>query len=376
MNQENRPLRILHLTADSAPGGVSRYLHVLCEQMHLQGHEVAIAGSPGQWHGLFQGVAWPWIDLPLNGSVKDLWRSFYRLKAYCKQHQVDVLHAHYRKSMMVGACLSGRLAVPMLTTLHLTDIPMSPMHRLFTRFGDHVHAPSEKAKQWLIKVGYVKPDRITVIPHGVDSERFPIATDQQRTAAREAIGISPDAVVAAYAGRYTPEKNVDWLTDLAHESRDQLPHLVVLLIGEGDCEPLLRDKISALDLSDRVKLLPYGDPLDVYRAADAVLLPSEREGFSLMAIEAMSVGRPVFRTDTAGAEEQIIDNNTGGTTGRVVPIDRKQFIDEAMRFLADRQELHRMGQHAAKYVRQELAIDRQIEQTVALYGRLIGERQG
>lgn len=367
MCQVNRPLGILHLTMASLAGGVSRYLYDLCGQLSQRGHRVWVAGAKGDWHTLFEDVPWTWIDVPLNGNLWDLWCSYRYLRTFCKDHGVDVLHAHYRKSMLVGRWVSRRSGVPLLSTLHLTGIPMSRRHRLLTCFGDHIHAPSQQAKQWLIDVAHVKSDQITIIPHGVDSERFPVATKQQQSAARAAMGIPQDATVAAYVGRWMPEKNVDWLVRLALEAREKLPKLVVLLIGGGDMEAALRAQIEQHDLSDRVILIPYGDPLPGYQAADAVLLPSAIEGFSLMSIEAMSVGRPVLRTNTAGTEEQII----AGHTGQVVPIDRRQFIDEAKRFLVDREDLHRMGQESAVFVRENLALDRQIEQTLSLYRRLI-----
>jgi glycosyltransferase involved in cell wall biosynthesis len=85
----------------------------------------------------------------------------------------------------------------------------------------------------------------------------------------------------------------------------------------------------------------------------------------------MSVGRPVLRTNTAGTAELIIE----GLTGRSVPIDHEAFIEAAQQMLADRPRLERMGVIAAEHVRAHLTFDRQIDQTVGLYRRMVGEER-
>ena len=121
-------------------------------------------------------------------------------------------------------------------------------------------------------------------------------------------------------------------------------------------------------LTDRVMIFARMDPLKVYQAADALLLPSAREGFSLVCAEAMSVGVPVLRTRTAGTAQLIQE----GVTGRSVAIDRDAFIAGAIEFLGDREPLQRMGSAASQHVLDHFSLDRQVDQTRQLYARLVG----
>ena len=225
---------------------------------------------------------------------------------------------------------------------------------------------SQAARQWLVDVARVPPGRISVIRHGVDPSAFPLADAAAQQAARSMLGIDAAATVAAFVGRFDAPKNEDWMLDLAAAAADRLPGLVVLMAGEGPHERQVRNRIIEEGLSDRVRLLPYCDPLVVYQSADALLAPSALEGFSLACAEAMSVGRPVLRTQAAGAEEMIVQ----GVTGVSVPIDRAAFVEAALSFLADKSALASMGVAAAEHVRRHLAFDRQFEQTVSLYRRL------
>ncbi len=136
--------------------------------------------------------------------------------------------------------------------------------------------------------------------------------------------------------------------------------------GEGPREPALRTAIADAGIGERVHLLGHVDPLPVYQAADLLLLPSEREGFSLVCAEAMSVGVPHVRTRTSGTSELTIDNQTGVS----VEIDRRAFTGAALRLLAQPEELRRMGETGAQLIREKFTFDRQVDETIALYHRL------
>ena len=363
----HRPLRILHLTAASDAGGLSRYLLDLCGGLVERGHDVILAGERGAWHDRFEKAGWPWIEIPLKGGPLAFWKSVRTLRTYLKQHPVDVIHAHTRRATLLGRRLQVNRKPPLLYTLHLSHMPLNHGRRWLSDFGDHTHAASVDGRQWLLDEHLVPGQRITVIPHGISTERFPVATEADRLAARASLDLSPQDLVAAYVGRLDYPKNVEWLIDLASTSRVTLPHLKILLTGDGPDESALRQAIAAQAVGDRVRMLGARDPLPIYQAADALLLPSQREGFSLVTAEAMSVGVPVLRTHTSGTAETIVENVTGQSTS----IDHDAFIVAAIAFLSDPQRLRSMGHAAASHVREHLTSQNQIDRTVTLYRQLI-----
>lgn len=359
----HRPLHIVHLTAGSGPGGISRYLFDLSTALHARGHRVTIAGERGAWHDLFARAPWPWLDLPLQGGPVALYQSARALERHLRAQPADLIHAHYRRATLVSRRLKRRLGLPVLFTLHATWISLRGLQGWFSDFGDHVHVPTEAGRRWLVDAAGVPDERITVIPHGIDPAAFPVSDEADRLAARGALGLPADATIAAYVGRFEYPKNEDWMLDVAAARAD----LRVVMIGGGPHEAALRRRVADLRLGDRVTLLPYGDARVVYRACDAVLLPSQAEGFSLATTEAMASGRPVLRTRTAGTEEHVVE----GVTGRSVAVDREAFVAAALEFLADRQALDRMGAAGARHVRAHLTFAQQLERTLALYRRLV-----
>ena len=364
-----RPLQVLHLTAGSEPGGVSRYLVDLCTAMTALGHEVAVAGRRGPAHALFEQANIRWVDVPLDGGLLAIPRAIALLRKELHDHPVDLLHTHYRRSTLVARRLQMHRVPPILYTLHLSDMPIG-WRRLISDFGDRTHAPSIGAQRWLVDVAGVAAERVTVVTHGVDVGRFPVATPADRAAARATLGLKPSDVVAAYVGRFEKPKNESWLMVIARDSRQALPNLQAILQGEGPHLERIKQRIDAWNLSDRVRLVPAGDPRPAYAAADLLVLPSAREGFSLSCAEAMATGTPVLRTRTAGSEELIVENVTGCST----PIGCELFVETAAKMLSDLPMLRRMGVAAAKHIRDHFTLERQVNETIELYRNVIAAK--
>ena len=361
------PLRILHLTAGSDAGGLSRYIFDLSFAMHAKGHKVAVAGQRGAWHWLFDTAPFPWIDVPLKGGFFALKKSARILSKWIDEHPIDLLHIHYRKCSIVGRRIQKNHPVPMLYTLHLSNLSLKWPWSHFSDFGDHTHVASKEAREWLVTEAKVPQELISVLPHGIDPRRFPIANEETKAAAKEALGLSPTDLVATYVGRMDSPKNEEWMLDVADQSRDRLPNLKIVLVGEGPHEIMLRRRVSQMKLEKRVVLLGHRDPMPIYHAADALLLPSLREGFSLVCAEAMSTGIPVLRTRTAGTDALVVEN----ATGKSVPIDHDAFVTAAIEFLSDQAALQRMGKLAAVHVHQHFTFDRQLNDTIDLYRSLV-----
>jgi glycosyltransferase involved in cell wall biosynthesis len=336
--------------------------------MRDRGHEIVVSGDRGEGHAMFESKEIAWIDIPLRKGVLGLWKSVAILREWLESHPVDVIHSHYRRATMLGRRVQRRGKpdqIPLLYTLHLSHMVMG-YRRWFTDWGDHTHAASEDGKRWLVDDMNLPSERITVIPHGIDVDRFPVADEPTRRAAKAALGIDPDHLVASHVGRFDYPKNEEWLLDLAGSTRGQMPNLHILLVGGGPHEAALRDRVDAENLHDRVHIFGYRDPLPIYQATDLLLLPSIREGFAMACAEAMSVGVPVLRTRTSGTSETIVENVTGCS----VPIDHDTFIDAAIRMLHDPAGLRRMGHAGAQHVREKLTFQRQVDHTIELYQRL------
>jgi glycosyltransferase involved in cell wall biosynthesis len=154
----------------------------------------------------------------------------------------------------------GRARPPLLYTLHLSHISLRWPRRWFSDFGDYTHAPSVDAREWLINDAGVAAERIALIPHGVDTQRFAPPSPQRRLAARAALNLTPSDLVVLFVGRLDHPKNEGWMLDVARAARKAgMPNVKVLLAGEGPHEQELIRRIYEMGLVDTVRLLGHVD---------------------------------------------------------------------------------------------------------------------
>lgn len=183
---------------------------------------------------------------------------------------------------------------------------------------------------------------------GVDEERYHPATAEEQLAMRQAEGLTPEDFVILCTGELNENKNQKTLISAATLLKDKIPHLKVLLAGNGPKEQELRDQIGSLGLRDTVKLLGYRTDLEhVTPAVDLVVSCSHREGMPLNIIEAMLCKKPVVASHNRGHDELVTEQ-----TGILVPPEDVAGFAKAIQKLADsgegRTELGENGLAAAK----------------------------
>lgn len=162
-------------------------------------------------------------------------------------------------------------------------------------------------------------DRIRVHYTGLDRARFhpmPRAEARQRISGQHALGVWPDGRLLLCVGALLPIKG----QALAIRALLLLPDDVRLaIVGTGLHEPALRTLVTELGLDARVQFLGAVDHdvlPDLLSAADAMVLPSEREGLANAWIEALACGTPVVIPDVGGAREVVLDNSAGRIVDR------------------------------------------------------------
>ncbi len=194
----------------------------------------------------------------------------------------------------------------------------------------------------------VRPDRVRIVPNGVDGTRFVPAGPGERRAARDALGLADTATVALYVGALSPEKNVD----VAIAAVAARPDLTLLIVGDG----LERDRLERLadaDAPGRVRFLGRTeDPGPQYHAADVVVLPSRTEGMPAVLIEAGLCELPVVASDVGFVREIVVPDRTGVL---VAAGDAGALAGGIDRALADREQL---GAHAGRRCRERFTLER------------------
>lgn len=227
------------------------------------------------------------------------------------------------------------------------------LERLTAACSTHVLSVSNSLAKKYIELGLCAASRIMVLgpgsSHGVDIERFQPRPPEEVEAKREQLGLAPGVPILGFVGRFSKDKGADAL--LASRKRlleSKIDHEILLL---GSVE----DSQSALDALNahgrRVKHVgEVNNVEDFYALMAILLLPTLREGFPNVVLEAAATGIPSISRSVTGAVDSIID----GVTGVLVESSSDQdFADVLARLVASPKRLAELGTEARKRARQE-----------------------
>ena len=240
--------------------------------------------------------------------------------------QYDLVFSHYWLSAWVGEYLQQWWHVPHIAMFHTLGAVKNAIgigedepelrietERELARNCHHIIASTEREKEDLVQHYGSSPERIGVIPCGVNSELF---QPLDKEMAKQQIGFADDKIIL-FVGRIEPLKGVDQLLKaMPYLQNGQEPRLVI--IGGDDNSHHEMERLQglsrALNIQDSVTFLgsikqekmPY-----FYSAADACVVPSHYESFGLVALESLACGTPVVATDVGDLKSIIRQGETG-----------------------------------------------------------------
>ncbi|GMV07540.1 MAG: N-acetyl-alpha-D-glucosaminyl L-malate synthase BshA [Gemmatimonadota bacterium] len=236
-----------------------------------------------------------------------------------RKEGLDLIHVHYAiphatSAWVAREMLAHERELPIVTTLHGTDITLVGLHPSFrpiTRFSilrsQGLTAVSEFLKEETVRDFEVPAERIDVIPNFIDTD---VWRPGKEPCHRSTLAPGGEKIVM-HISNFRPVKRVEDVVEVfARISRKVDARLV--LVGDGPERPRALDRAEELGVRPRILFLGKHASVDELLAcADLFLLPSENESFGLAALEAMACGAPVVASDTGGIPEVVTHGETG-----------------------------------------------------------------
>jgi len=251
-----------------------------------------------------------------NVFDKLLKRYKYKCKLYKKEH-FDIVHVHvgtpslpylgiiekiYKIPSRIFHCHCSERKMTKLMS-YLTSISRCIMSKTYNKFI----AVSEKAAEWGFDKKIVKNKEYIYVPDGIIAKKF-LFDEQARKKVRRELNIE-NKVVIGNIGRFTEQKNQEFLLEVIHELNKKGLNCCLLLVGEGNLEKKLKEKASELGISGNV--IFYGTTKEissVLSAMDVFAFPSLFEGLGIAAVEAQANGLTVIASENVPYEAKVTKN--------------------------------------------------------------------
>lgn len=307
-------------------------------------HKVEIRDGLTIYHPRYLVIPKVGMLLTPNFLASSAWRCLKRLLG--KGEKFDVIDAHYLYPDAVAASvLSLNAGIPFVATARGSDVTQiahmsGPRHKILKAVDRAAHTITVSAnlKRDLVTMG-AEASKISVLRNGVDLEKF---KQVDREKGRKKF---PDKPILLYAGWLIPRKRLDLVLAVTKLS----PDLITVIVGDGPLMAKCQEDARLMGIADRVYFVGQKVPEEMpsyYSLADVLLLPSDREGWANVLLEAMACGTPVVSRAIGGAPDLIVEDRAGRVVDSAKPEDLACAVNDVLKHLPKREKVR---QFAEKY---------------------------
>jgi len=299
----------------------------------------------------------------------------------------DIVIAHDWLSAMGGIAIKRELGLPFAFHVHSTEKGrtmgngsevVSNIEMRAAQTADMIVTVSNAMKDELIGLGF-PAEKIRVIYNGVDPEKYSRSQVSQEKVQeiRQLYGLKDDDLMVLFLGRLVSVKGVDKLIAAMTHVLQKIPNARLVIVGLGDMQDYLSRLAQNLKLQDNIKFrfefIPEEERIAHYAACDVAVFPSVYEPFGIVAIEAMSMEKPVVvgASGVSGMREIVVASGEEQCGFHVNPNDPTDIAWGIISALQDPQKRQLLGQNGRKRVLKEFTWDEIAKRTVQNYNELL-----
>lgn len=294
-----------------------------------------------------------------------------RLVDVVKANKIDVLHVHYAIPHAYAAYMAKKMLldsgiqIPIVTTLHGTDITLvgsHPFYRPAVTFSinhsDRVTAVSESLKQDTLRLFDIKKN-INVIPNFIDTEKIKL---KGKPCERSLLAEKEEKILT-HISNFRPLKRIMDVISIFEGVQPKIKSKL-MMVGEGPEKKRAIQYVNEKGLEEQVLFLGNSNEIDkILCYSDLFLLPSEKESFGLSALEAMAHGVPVISSDAGGIPEV----NKHGKTGYLSKIGDTESMTLNALSLLQNESLHKLFKRQAEKQAEKFNLESVVNQYESIY---------
>jgi glycosyltransferase involved in cell wall biosynthesis len=368
---------------------IDTQLHAQIKETIASGAEVSVIASEPALNRPIDGCTYFSIDIPRQISLLKDFAALFKLLRLFRKQQFDIVHSTTPKAGLICA-VAGKLAGVPIRIHTFTGQPwvtLTGAKRVVAKLADKVigflntacYTDSSSQKEFLVSEKIVSSLKLSVIGQGslagVDTQRFnpDLYSVADCSLIKQGLGIPQNALVLLFVGRIVRDKGVVELVDAFNSILVNDSNAYLLFVGPQELTLSELGITTGSMLEQRVKFTGYTDLPEQYMAASDVLcIPSYREGFGTVVIEASAMDLPAVGTNIYGLSDAIVDGETGLL---VEPKNIDQLANALLQIINDSDLRKALGQNAQKRANQYFSSELINKQVVQEYVRLLSQEK-
>lgn len=299
--------------------------------------------------GLPEGIKLQTVKMSRTISPLADFKAFSEISKIIKDGNFDIVQYVTPKAALLGSVASWRTKVPVrlylmwglyyVTQTGFKKFMFKTIEKIVCKCSTAIAPDSKGNVKLAVEEGLCKADKIGVVGHGsangVDTDKFnPDKLSQDGKKIRINLGIPEKVRVFGCIAAIVGDKGINELIEAFDDISKKYPEVYLLYIGQTtEKDPVKNSTIEIMRNNSKIIHLGWQSEPEKYLAAmDIFVLPTYREGFSVVNIEASAMALPVISTDVPGPQESIVN----GETGILVPAKQVQPLIDAMKDLLGR----------------------------------------
>lgn len=377
----------------TVPFFVFTQLRSQLEALATSGAEVCIVTSNDELGNNVQKIkdcSFKPVSIPREISLLSDLKALFKLWLLFRKERFDIVHSTTPKAGLLCAIAAKLAGVPVcihtftgqawVTMTGLKKRLVQQSDKLIAKLNTMCYADSFSQKEFLVNNRIILKDKIKVIGSGslagVDIERFSLRfTEEEKIKFKASLNIDESAKILLFVGRVTKEKGIFELLEAIKHTLQQGHNIVLIVIGpfEHKNEQEVR-LVAEQSCSDRVHFMGFKESPENYMAiTDILCLPSYREGFGTVVIEAAAMQVPTIGTNIYGLTDAVVNGKTGIL---VEPRNASQLADAIEKLIVDDVLRNKLGQQAKERAVNEFSSKKCDELLIQEYQTLLKIKQG
>lgn len=365
-------IRVLHIMSTVTGGGVERRRLSLAKYLDKEKFELKIIGTRKSGN-IAEQIEKNGVGIVEVGDFTGPfhWEKHKKVQQIIEDFQPQIIHGAVFEGVTMAA-INGFLKKVPIVIIEETSDPQNRswkanvLIKLFSLVSDKAIAIAPNVADYLTKTANISKRKVVIINNGVEIPR-PVSTVEIEDLKKQYAISENDFIIGSVGRLFNDHKRFTDIIEAVAIIPDQ--NIKLLIVGSGPDEELIRDKVKELNIENRVLLTGYQfDTAVFYKIMNVFCIASQREGFGLVAAEAMLHQLPVIGTKVGGLQNVILD----GETGFLIPPHSPKDIAAKISALYQNRELRlQFGKNGFERAMENYTEKRYVKDVENLYFQLL-----